>query len=58
MCSKVVAGPDLSDPLMWFLLAICANGAWNPIAPAPDRAAVRPAPVRPPTETLTPALPA
>ena len=57
MCSKVVAGPDLSDPLMWFLLAICANGAWNPITPTPDRAAVRPAPVRPPTETLTPALP-
>jgi hypothetical protein len=35
MCSKVVAGPDLSDPLMWFLLAICAHGAWNRTTPTP-----------------------
>ena len=35
ICSKVVAGPDLSDPLMWFLLAVCANGAWNRSAAVP-----------------------
>jgi hypothetical protein len=29
MFSKLVAGPDLSDPTMWFLLAICANAAWH-----------------------------
>lgn len=28
--SKIVAGPDLSDPTMWFLLAVCANAAWRP----------------------------
>ena len=29
MFSKLVAGPDLSDPTMWFLLAVCANAAWH-----------------------------
>jgi hypothetical protein len=27
--SKLVAGPDLSDPTMWFLLAVCASAAWH-----------------------------
>ena len=29
MFSKLVAGPDLSDPVMWFLLAVCAHAAWR-----------------------------
>jgi hypothetical protein len=28
MFSKVVAVPDLSEPLMWTLLAVCAHAAW------------------------------
>lgn len=26
---KLVAGPDLSEPVMWFLLALCAHAAWH-----------------------------
>lgn len=26
--SKVVAGPDISDPPMWFLLGVCAYATW------------------------------
>lgn len=27
--SKAVAGPDVSDPPLWFLLGVCAFAAWN-----------------------------
>jgi hypothetical protein len=49
MCSKVVAGPDLSDPLMWFLLAVCAHGAWNPTTSPRRGGAADSLSVQPPT---------
>lgn len=29
LIGKVVSGPDLSDPLMWLLIAVCANASWR-----------------------------
>lgn len=55
MCSKIVAGPDLSDPIMWFLLAVCAHGAWNPIAPRRESTNSLPASI--PTARTTCAVP-
>lgn len=38
LVSKILAGPDLSDPSMWFLLSVCAATAWN-AHPASEQAA-------------------
>ena len=40
--SKVVAVPDLSDPLMWTLLAVCAHATWSPRAPGRASGSRRP----------------
>ena len=29
LVGKVISGPDLSEPVMWFLLALCAHAAWS-----------------------------
>lgn len=39
MISKAVSGPDVSEPILWFLLAVCAQGAWQRYANAPDEPA-------------------
>lgn len=32
--SKLVSGPDISEPAMWFLLAVCASACWGRSGPA------------------------
>ena len=34
LVSKALAGPDISDPPLWFLLGVCAHAAWAPVARA------------------------
>jgi hypothetical protein len=46
LIGKVVAGPDLSEPVMWFLLAVCAHAAWHR-RDTVDAALRLPAPGRP-----------
>ena len=29
LVSKSVSGPDISEPVLWFLVAVCAQGAWQ-----------------------------
>jgi hypothetical protein len=41
LVSKLVAGPDMSEPVMWILIGICANVAWR-ASPLPAGRAVRP----------------